>query len=72
MIVHGRKCPVVGNVCMDMSMIDVTDVNCSEGDPVIIFSNHEELSALARALRTIPYEVLTNVSARVKRVYLQE
>ena len=70
--VHGKFCPTLGNICMDMCMIDVTAVECAEGDEVIIFSNYEELAALAKALKTIPYEVLTNVSARVKRVYVQE
>lgn len=70
--VHGRFCPTVGNICMDMSMVDVTGVDCIEGDEAVVFSNTEALSRLARALGTIPYEVLTNVSARVKRVYVQE
>jgi alanine racemase len=65
-------CKTVGNICMDMCMIDVTGIGCEEGDEVIIFSDLAQLNALAKALQTITYEVLTNVSARVKRVYVQE
>jgi alanine racemase len=53
-------------------MVDVTDVNCHEGDEVIVFENVEQISALAKALNSIPYEALTNVSGRVKRIYVQE
>lgn len=70
--VQNKLCPIIGNVCMDMCMIDVTDVNCVEGDEAIIFENTEQINALAIALKSIPYEVLTNVSGRVKRVYVQE
>lgn len=65
-------CKTVGNICMDMCMVDITNVNCKTGDEVIIFSNQDQLQALASALNTIPYEVLTSVSGRVKRVYTQE
>jgi Alr-MurF fusion protein len=65
-------CKTIGNICMDMCMVDVTGVKCSEGDEVIIFENSDQLNALAKALGTIPYEVLTGVSSRVKRVYVQE
>ncbi|MBS1651064.1 MAG: bifunctional UDP-N-acetylmuramoyl-tripeptide:D-alanyl-D-alanine ligase/alanine racemase [Bacteroidetes bacterium] len=70
--VNGYFCKVVGNVCMDMCMIDVTNVSCVEGDEVIIFENYEQLIALSKALKTIPYEVLSNISARVKRIYVYE
>ncbi len=70
--INDHFCRTIGNICMDMCMIDVTAVPCNEGDEVIIFSTIEHLQALARALHTITYEVLTNVSARVKRVYVQE
>jgi alanine racemase len=53
-------------------MIDVTDITCNEGDEVIIFENASQINMLATALNSIAYEVLTNVSARVKRVYVQE
>ncbi len=65
-------CKTVGNICMDMTMIDVSDVSCEEGDEVIVFENSEQIKLLAGALNSISYEVLTNVSARVKRVYIQE
>lgn len=70
--VNGLFCKTVGSICMDMCMIDVTRVNCAEGDEVIIFENVQQITDLAKALNTIPYEVLTSVSARVKRVYVQE
>jgi alanine racemase len=70
--IHNQFCKTIGNICMDMCMVDVTGVKCNEGDEVIIFENTEQLNGLAQALNTIPYEVLTSVSARVKRVYVQE
>lgn len=70
--VHGQFCKTVGNVCMDMIMIDITGVNCKEGDEAVIFETTEQIHQMAHALNTISYEVLTNVSARVKRVYVQE
>jgi alanine racemase len=70
--VAGKFCKTIGNICMDMCMIDVTGVNCNEGDEVIIFKNAEQINAMASALQSISYEVLTNVSGRVKRVYVQE
>jgi alanine racemase len=72
MIVHGKPAPVVGNVCMDMCMIDITNIAASEGDEVIVFGDEYPIVRIARDLGTIPYEVLTNVSRRVKRVYFQE
>jgi Alr-MurF fusion protein len=72
LFVHGKPAPIVGSVCMDMCMIDVTGINCKEGDEVIVFDSFESLKELADTLGTITYEVLTSVSARVKRVYLQE
>jgi len=70
--INGKFCQTVGNICMDMSMIDVSECICEEGDEVIIFENPEQIHALAKALGSIPYEVLTNVSGRVKRVYVRE
>lgn len=72
MIVNGVKVPTIGNICMDMCMIDVTDVVCNEGDEVIVFGEDLPITEIAKDLGTIPYEVLTNVSRRVKRVYYQE
>ncbi len=70
--IHGAFCKTIGNICMDMCMIDISGIECKEGDDVIIFENAEQIQTLAQALTTIPYEVLTNVSGRVKRVYVQE
>jgi alanine racemase len=70
--INKQFCKTIGNICMDMSMIDVSDCPCDEGDEVIIFENPEHIHALAKALGSIPYEVLTNVSGRVKRVYVRE
>lgn len=71
-LVNGRRAPYVGNICMDVCMIDVTDIDCKEGDTVVIFGRDLPATVLADLLGTIPYEVLTGVSARVKRVYYQE
>jgi alanine racemase len=71
-IVRGEKAPIVGNVCMDMTMIDVSATHCSEGDEVELFGEHISLLEFAHMCNTIPYEVLTSVSQRVKRVYGEE
>jgi alanine racemase len=70
--VNGIFCKTVGNICMDMTMIDISAVDCKEGDEVIIFETVEQINRMAQALNSISYEVLTSVSARVKRVYVQE
>lgn len=70
--VNGEPAPIIGNVCMDMCMIDITGMNAKEGDEVIVFGDAVTIARMAKDLETIPYEVLTNVSARVKRVYFQE
>lgn len=72
MIVNGKSAPIVGNVCMDMCMLDVSNIACKEGDEVIVFGNEYPLADFAQVMETIPYEVLTSVSRRVKRVYFQE
>ena len=71
-LVNGKKADYVGNICMDVCMIDVTDIDCHEGDQVEIFGDHLPVTVLSDALGTIPYEVLTGVSTRVQRVYVQE
>ena len=71
-IVNGKKAEYVGNICMDVCMIDVTDINCKEGDSVEIFGTDLPVTVLSDKLQTIPYEVLTGVSNRVKRVYFEE
>ena len=71
-VVNGHRVPIVGNVCMDACMIDVTDIQAEEGDDVIIFGEPLPIGEVANKLGTIPYEVLTSISNRVKRVYFQE
>ena len=70
-LVNGQKADYVGNICMDVCMIDVTDIPCREGDSVEIFGDALPVTVLSDLLETIPYEVLTSVSNRVKRVYFQ-
>ncbi len=70
--VGGKEAPTVGNICMDACMIDVTDVDCRVGDAVVIFGPEAPIQRLADAAGTIPYEILTSVSPRVKRVYYRE
>ena len=71
-IVAGQRAEYVGNICMDVAMIDVTGIDCHEGDTVEIFGEHLPVTTLSSELNTIPYEVLTGVSNRVKRVYFQD
>ena len=71
-LVNGQKAPYVGNICMDVAMIDVTDIDCHEGDMVEIFGEHLPVTVLSDVLDTIPYEVMTGVSNRVKKVYYQD
>ncbi len=71
-IVNGQKAEYVGNICMDVALIDVTDIPCQEGDQVEVFGPDLPVSTLSDLLQTIPYEVLTSVSNRVKRVYFQD
>lgn len=69
---NGQYAPTIGNICMDATMIDVTGIDCKEGDSVEIFGENASLQRLADAIDTIPYEVLTSVSPRVKRIYFRE
>lgn len=70
--VNGTYAPIVGSVCMDMTMIDITGINAKEGDEVIIFGDELPITRLADEMGSIPYEILTGISQRVKRVYFQE
>ena len=72
MWVNGKLAPTIGNICMDMTMINVTGIDVREGDEVIVFGEVLPVSTIAAWDNTIPYEILTNVSQRVKRVYFQE
>ncbi len=71
-VVNGAQVPIIGSICMDMCFLDVTDVPCAEGDDVIIFGDADLLQQISRAAGTIPYEILTSVSPRVKRIYYEE
>lgn len=72
MFINGKPVSIVGNVCMDMCMLDISGINCAEGDEVIVFGADHPITELANDMGTIAYEVLTNVSRRVKRIYFQE
>ena len=72
MLVNGQKAYTIGNVCMDMTMIDITNLNASEGDEVMVFGESPSIVDLAAWSETIPYEILTNVSQRVKRIFVSE
>jgi len=71
-LIHGKKCPTVGNICMDICMVDITDAQASEGDEAILFGEEITISDWAEKLQTIPYEILTSISPRVKRIYYKE
>ncbi len=70
--INNKFCKTVGNICMDMCMVDITNVKCKEGDEVIVFESSAQVNQMAKAMNSIPYEVLTNISSRVKRIYTQE
>ncbi len=72
MLVNGKKCQIIGSICMDMTMLDITDAAAREGDEVIVFGPGYSIIQMAKDLETIPYEILTTVSQRVKRVYYHE
>ncbi len=71
-LVNGQEAEYVGNICMDVAMIDVTGIDCREGDQVIVFGEELPVTVLSNAMGTIPYEVLTGISNRVKRIYYQD
>jgi Alr-MurF fusion protein len=71
-LVKGKRVPVVGNVCMDMTMIDLTGIEVTEGEEVIIFGRDLPIQDVAASISTIPYEILTNTSERVKRIFVSE
>ncbi len=70
--VNGKRAPIIGNVCMDICMIDISDINAKEGDQVEVFGKNLPLQQISEWMNTIPYEVLTSISKRVKRTYLAE
>lgn len=71
-LIKGHRCPIIGNICMDACMINVTDIDAHEGDQVIIFGDELPVNELSDKLNTIPYEIMTSISPRVKRVYFRE
>ncbi len=71
-LIHGKLAPVIGNVCMDMTMVDITEIDAKEGDEVIIFGKELPIHTLAARINTIPYEILTSTHERVKRVFFTE
>lgn len=71
-LIHGKPAPVIGNVCMDMTMIDITGIPATEGDEVTIFGKDLPIQELAHNIGTIPYEILTSTSERIKRIFVAE
>lgn len=70
--VKGQRVPIIGNICMDLLMIDLTGIDANVGDKVVLFNDQQGLSDIAELLGTIPYEVLTSLSSRIRRVYYRE
>lgn len=70
-LINNQKAPIIGNVCMDMIMVNVTNIECNEGDEVIIFDARYTANDLAKSANTISYEIITSISQRVKRIYLK-
>lgn len=69
--INNKKAPIIGNVCMDMIMVNITDIDCNEGDEVIIFNENHTAEAFSKAANTISYEIVTAISNRVKRVFIR-
>lgn len=65
--INNLKAPIVGNVCMDMIMVNITEINCQEGDEVLVFKNQQHIEDLAKRINTIPYELITAISQRIRR-----
>lgn len=70
--INGKEAPVIGNVCMDMTMVEISNCVCKEGDEVVIFDNLSSLVGLAKAANTIPYEILTGIGHRVRRIFFRQ
>ena len=69
--IHGQKAPIVGNVCMDMVMVDISQIDCKEGDSVVVFDGFTTAEQLAESAQTISYELLTSLSQRIKRSIIE-
>jgi len=72
MLINGHLVPTIGSICMDMTMLDITGIDVKPGDEAIVFNQEHNIMELAKEINTIPYEILTNISQRVKRVYFYE
>lgn len=70
--VNGTPAPIIGNICMDLTMIDVTGIDCQEDDTAVLFDDNHPIEIIAEACDTIPYEIMTRISQRVKRIYTKE
>jgi alanine racemase len=70
--INNQKAAIVGSICMDMLMVDITEITCNEGNPVIIFGESPSVNFIAEKTNTIPYEILTSISQRVKRIFYRE
>jgi len=70
--INNKKAPIVGSICMDMLMVNITGIDCNEGDSVIIFGENPSVIEISKLLQTIPYEILTGISQRVKRIFYRE
>jgi alanine racemase len=71
-MINNQKATIIGSICMDMLMVDITELKCQEGDEVVLFGTNPTVSFIAEKLETIPYEILTSISQRVKRVFYRE
>ena len=71
-VINNQQAKIIGSICMDMLMVDVTDIDCKEGNSVIVFGENPTVNYIAKQLNTIPYEILTSISQRVKRVFFRE
>jgi len=71
-VIKNKKAPIVGSICMDMLMVDITDIECKEDSEVVILGENPSVSFMANQLTTIPYEIMTSISQRVKRVFYRE
>ena len=71
-VVNNKEAKIIGSICMDMLMVDVSDIECKEGTEVVIFGENPTVNFMAKQLNTIPYEILTSISQRVKRVFYRE
>jgi alanine racemase len=70
-LIKNKRASIVGSICMDMLMVNVTEIDCKEGDSVVIFGENPTVTEIADALKTIPYEILASISQRVKRVFFR-